>query len=298
MSGAGAHSFRASPTAYDAHVGRYGAGLAQGLIQLAGVRSDDRVLDVGCGTGLLTAALASVVGEDRVGAVDPSEGFVEACRRRVPGADVRLAVAEDLPFADASFDCALSQLVVNFMTDPEAGVQEMRRVTRPDGVVAACVWDYADEMTMLRTFWDAAVSLDPAAAPLDEGVSMHHCQPESLQSLWESAGLRDIRQPRAATLRALLELRGAVDAPPLGCRALGGLHRVAGRTGSGRPPSRDASAPGQPGGAVRPHRPGVGGRRAPLTDAWTTAPAGPETNWHARTPREGVETTQKQRCCR
>ena len=171
MSGDGAETFRRSTAdAYDGHVGRYGSELARGLIGLAGVGGGDRVLDVGCGTGLLTAELAAVVGADRVAAVDPSEPFVEACRQRVPGADVRLAAAEDLPFADATFDGALSQLVVNFMGDAEAGVGQMRRVTRPGGTVAACVWDYAGGMTLLRTFWDAAVALDPAAAPLDEGV--------------------------------------------------------------------------------------------------------------------------------
>lgn len=193
MSGDGAHTFRSSPAAYDHHVGRYGSELARGLVELAGVASGDRVLDVGCGTGLLTAELASVVGADRVAAVDPSEGFVEGCRQRVPGADVRVAAAEDMPFDDATFDCALSQLVVNFMVDPVAGVGQMRRVTRPRGTVAACVWDYAGEMVLLRTFWDAVVALDPGAAPLDEGVSMPHCQPGSLRALWESVGLEEIR---------------------------------------------------------------------------------------------------------
>jgi ubiquinone/menaquinone biosynthesis C-methylase UbiE len=192
VSGHGSQSFRTSPDAYDGHVGRYGSELAKGLIRLAGVRPGDRVLDVGCGTGLLTAELASVVGGDRVSAVDPSEPFVEASRRRVPAADVRLAVAEALPFDDGGFDCALSQLVVNFMTDPDAGVREMRRVTRPGGTVAACVWDYAGEMTLLRTFWDAAIAVDPAVAPLDEGVSMSYCEPGSLRALWESVGLRDV----------------------------------------------------------------------------------------------------------
>jgi SAM-dependent methyltransferase len=193
VSGDGAETFRRSTAdAYDGHVGRYGSELARGLIGLAGVGGGDRVLDVGCGTGLLTAELAAVVGPDRVAAVDPSEPFVEACRQRVPGADVRLAAAEDLPFADATFDGALSQLVVNFMGDPEAGVGQMRRVTRPGGTVAACVWDYAGGMTLLRTFWDAAVALDPAAAPLDEGASMRHCRPDTLLALWEAVGLREI----------------------------------------------------------------------------------------------------------
>ncbi len=156
--------------------------------------------------------LASVVGADRVAAVDPSEAFVEACRQRVPGADVRLAAAEDLPFADSAFDGALSQLVVNFMSDPVAGVGEMRRVTRPGGTVAACVWDYAGEMTLLRQFWDAAVALDPAAAPLDEGASMPHCQPDSLRCALGVGRASGDSERRVDPGRPLLQLRGAVDA--------------------------------------------------------------------------------------
>jgi SAM-dependent methyltransferase len=193
VSGDGAETFRASAAAYDAHIGRYGAALASGLMELASVARGHRVLDVGCGTGWLAAGLATVVGEDGVGAVDPSPPFVEACRRRVPAADVRLAAAEELPFGDGSFDRTLSQLVVNFLGDPVAGVREMRRVTRPGGTVAACVWDYGGEMTLLRTFWDAAVALDPDAARHDEGVSMRHCRPGSLAALWESAGLLEVQ---------------------------------------------------------------------------------------------------------
>jgi SAM-dependent methyltransferase/predicted enzyme related to lactoylglutathione lyase len=190
----GAQTFlAASAAAYDAHVGRYGPELAQELLAFAGVVDGDRVLDVGCGTGLLTAEMAAVVGGERVCAVDPSEPFVDACRRRVPAADVRLAAAEDLPFADAGFDRVLSQLVVNFMVDARAGVREMRRVTRPGGTVAACVWDYGGEMTLLRTFWEAAAALDDAAAPLAEATSMPHCERDSLVPLWAEAGLEDIR---------------------------------------------------------------------------------------------------------
>jgi len=96
-----------------------------------------------------------------VGATDPSEPFVEACRARLPGIDVVVGAAEALPLGDGTFDATLSQLVVNFMSDAEAGVREMGRVTRPGGVVASCVWDYAGEMTLLRAFWDAAREVDP-----------------------------------------------------------------------------------------------------------------------------------------
>src|SRR6185437_6338669 len=99
--------------------------------------------DVGCGPGALTGELVRRVGADAVAAVDPSPGFVEAARQRHPGVDVRRAEAERLPFEDGSFDAALAQLVVHFMTDPATGIGEMRRVTRRGGVVAACVWDHA-----------------------------------------------------------------------------------------------------------------------------------------------------------
>jgi SAM-dependent methyltransferase len=189
----GAATFRTPAEAYDRHIGRYGAELARALIAAAGVREGDRALDVGCGPGALTGELAARLGADRVAAVDPSEPFAAACAARLPGVRVEVGAAEALPFGDGAFDAALAQLVVNFMTDPEAGVREMRRVTRAGGTVAAAVWDYAGEMTILRRFWDAAVALDPAAAPLDEGRSMPHCTPESLAALWSAAGLRDVR---------------------------------------------------------------------------------------------------------
>jgi SAM-dependent methyltransferase len=181
--------FTAPAEAYDRHVGRYGPTLARAFADLAGVRAGGSAIDVGCGPGPLTAELASRLGADRVAAVDPSPPFAEACRARVAGARVELAAAEQLPFPDGTFDYALSQLVVNFMTDAAAGVREMKRVTRPGGVVAAAVWDYAGEMTFLRRFWDAAVALDPAARERDEGVCMRYCTPDELRELWSTAGL-------------------------------------------------------------------------------------------------------------
>ena len=188
----GAATFRTSADAYDRHIGRYGSDLAEALILSAGVQPGQRVLDVGCGPGALTAALVELLGGELVAAVDPSEPFAEACASRLPGIGVTIAAAEALPFSEGSFDAVLSQLVVNFMSDAGAGVREMRRVTRPGGTVAAAVWDYAGEMTLLRRFWDAAVALDPAAASHDEGRCMPYCQPEELGGLWRDAGLRAV----------------------------------------------------------------------------------------------------------
>ncbi len=183
-------TFEASAEIYDRHVGRYVPRLSAELVSVAGIAPGQHVLDVGCGPGGLTAVLADRVGSTNVAAIDPSDPFVEACRERVLGADVRQGVAEKLPFGDDSFDAALSQLVVNFMSDAEQGLREMARVTRPQGVVASCVWDYAEGMEMLRAFWDAALQLDPAAP--DEGRTMRFCGKGELGELWERWGLRDV----------------------------------------------------------------------------------------------------------
>ena len=190
----GAETFRAPADVYDRLVGRYCPQLASALIEFAGVGPGVRALDVGCGPGALAAALAERLGGRNVVGAEPSEPFVEACRARLPRVEVVAASAESLPFPDDSFDVALSQLVVNFMRDPEAGVGEMARVTRPGGVVASCVWDYAGEMTLLRAFWDAAREVDPErAAAADEAVVMRWCREGELADLWRLAGLREVR---------------------------------------------------------------------------------------------------------
>lgn len=171
-------------------MGRYSRELAEPFIALAGVSPGMSALDVGCGTGALTRALADLLGPERVSAVDPSEGFVGACRSRVVGAEVLVAGAESLPFADGSFDAVLSQLVVNFVDDPRAAVLEMLRVARLGGVIASCVWDYRAGMTVLRSFWDAAIALGlPQAAAHDQGRTMPFCTPGELLELWHGAGL-------------------------------------------------------------------------------------------------------------
>src|SRR6266550_3441438 len=142
-------------------MGKYSILLGPQLADYAGVRSGQRVIDVGCGPGALTKELVDRVGPTNVFAVDPSEPFVAAVRERFPRVDVRLATAERLPFADKAFDAALAQLVVHFMSDPVAGLREMARVVRDGGVIAACVWDHAGERGPLSIFWQAARELDP-----------------------------------------------------------------------------------------------------------------------------------------
>jgi SAM-dependent methyltransferase len=190
----GAETFRASADTYDRFVGRYGQELAAALISFARVEAGMRALDVGCGPGALAAALAQHLGASSVSAADPSAPFVEACRTRLPAIEVVEASAEALPFDDGEFDAVLSQLVVNFLRDGDAGVREMARVTRPGGLVSACVWDYAGGMTLLRAFWDAAREIDPVrGAAADEGVVMRWCAEGELAELWRAAGLGSVR---------------------------------------------------------------------------------------------------------
>jgi len=184
-------SFDVAAEAYDRFMGRYSLLLSPQLADLAGIRAGHRALDVGCGPGALTAELVDRLGPANVSAVDPSEPFVAAARARHLGVDVRQAPAEGLPFQDRTFDAALAQLVVHFMSDPVAGLAEMARVTRRDGVVAACVWDHAGGQGPLSLFWQAARELDPGVR--DES-HLAGAREGHLAELFEQAGLRDIEQ--------------------------------------------------------------------------------------------------------
>jgi SAM-dependent methyltransferase len=182
-------AFTVGADAYDRFMGRYSVPLAPRLADFAGVAAGQRVLDVGCGPGALTAELVRRLGPAAVTAVDPSELFVAAAGERHPGVTVRRGAAEQLPFADRAFDAALAQLVVHFMADPVAGLREMARVTRERGVVAACVWDHGGGTGPLSLFWEAARELDPDAR---EESHLPGSREGHLAQLFEAAGVREI----------------------------------------------------------------------------------------------------------
>ena len=184
-------SFFAGADAYDRFMGRYSAPLAPGLAEFARISAQQRVLDVGCGPGALTTELVRRLGTSAVSAVDPSESFVAAARERHPGVSVSRASAEELPFPDAEFDAALAQLVVHFMANPVAGLVEMARVTREDGVVAACVWDHAGGRGPLSLFWEAVRELDP---DVEDESRRAGSREGHLAELLEAAGLREIEE--------------------------------------------------------------------------------------------------------
>jgi SAM-dependent methyltransferase len=151
--------FNVSDKSYDNFMGRYSMRLAPLFADFAGIEAGERVLDVGAGTGALTANLIRRGAE--AAAADPSPPFVAALRERFPDIGVHEAPAEELPWPDESFDAALAQLVLSFMRDAPAGIAEMRRVVRPGGVVAACMWD-REGMDMLAAVSRTQQALDPS----------------------------------------------------------------------------------------------------------------------------------------
>lgn len=183
-------SFGVGADAYDRFMGRYSVPLAPSFADLSAVATGQRVVDVGCGPGALTAELVRRLGPAAVSAVDPSETFVTAARERHPAVDVRRAAAERLPFEDRAFDAALAQLVVHFMADPVVGLREMGRVTRRYGVVTACVWDH-DGGGPLGLFWKAARDLEPDVAG-EAGLA--GTREGHLAELFRDAGLREVEE--------------------------------------------------------------------------------------------------------
>jgi SAM-dependent methyltransferase len=182
-------SFDVPADAYARFMGRFSEPLGAVFADFAGVEAGQTVLDVGSGPGALTSELVRRVGADNVAAVDPSPPFVAALRDRLPDIDVRTAAAEDLPFPDDTYDAAVAELVVHFMSDPVRGLQEMARVTRQGGVVAACVWDHDGGGSPLSTCWDAARDLDPDV--VDE-AGLAGAREGHLEELCAEAALRDV----------------------------------------------------------------------------------------------------------
>lgn len=188
----GTRTFLAPAQAYDDFMGRYSVRLAPAFADFAGIVKPMRVLDVGCGPGALTGELVARLGADSVSAVDPTPGFVQACAARHPRVQVVQAPAESLPFPDMSFATAAAQLVLHFVSDAPRAAAELSRVVRPGGTIAACVWDFAEGMELLRAFWDAALSVDPLAP--DEARTLRFGGHSELTDLFLRAGLKAVTE--------------------------------------------------------------------------------------------------------
>jgi ubiquinone/menaquinone biosynthesis C-methylase UbiE len=181
--------------AYEVSMGRWSRQMAPRFIAFAGLEDGERILEVGCGTGSLTFALAAAADFVEIRAIDVSEVYLAAARSR--NADPRISIehgdAGALPFADATFDRALAQLVLQFIPDTERALAEMRRVVKPGGTIAAAVWNTSGGQPHQRLFWDTAAMLDPAAAAARSRAFFRPMtQAGELKTAWQQAGLTDI----------------------------------------------------------------------------------------------------------
>lgn len=183
-----------SGASYESYMGRWSRLVAREFLLWPGIPPHVRWLDIGCGTGVLSQTILEVASPRSVLGVDPSEEFLALAREQIqdPRVNFLPGDAQALPVSSAAFDVVVSGLVLNFVPRPDQALSEMARVVRTGGSVAAYMWDYAGQMQLLRSFWDAAVTLDPAARALDEGVRFPLCQPEPLRRLFQVSGLEKV----------------------------------------------------------------------------------------------------------
>jgi SAM-dependent methyltransferase len=181
---------------YELQMGRWSRRLAPKFIEFAGIKDADSVLDVGCGTGSLASTLALNPGIREVHGIDFSAAYIEYAKQ-TSGSKVRYQVGDAcaLPFADGKFDHSLSMLVLQFIPQPEKAIDELRRVTRPGGTVAAATWDSRGGFVWLRMFWDTAAMLDPVAGERRARICARPLtRPRDLERAWKAAGLTGVVQ--------------------------------------------------------------------------------------------------------
>jgi len=189
--------------AYERWLGRWADRLADVFIDFAGFAGDGDLLDVGCGTGALTFAMAKRWPKRRVVGIDLAEPFIRYARgRAAPGAaSFELGDACALPYRDGAFAGAASQLVLMFIPKPERALREMMRVVRSGGTVAAALWDFRGGLVFQRLLWDTAAILDPdARATRDRLFTAPLVLPDGLPTLFEDNGLKHIER-RSLTIR-------------------------------------------------------------------------------------------------
>jgi ubiquinone/menaquinone biosynthesis C-methylase UbiE len=186
---------------YERQMGRWSRRLAPKFIDFSGVAAAERVLDVGCGTGSLSYALAENPRIGTVHGIDFAPAYVEHATRskRESRVNFRVGDACDLPFPDGWFDHSLSMLVLQFIPDPMRAVREMRRVTRSGGTVAATTWYTRGGLIIQRMFFDTAAVIDPVAADWRARTCARPVSlPDGLARLWRDAGLIDVVQDSMA----------------------------------------------------------------------------------------------------
>ncbi len=179
---------------YDRWMGRWSRLLAHEFLNWLQLPSGLRWIDVCCGSGMLTEAIFQGNAPARMAGIDASsQQIIFARQHRVrENVDFGLGNAMSLPFAEATFDVAVSGLGLNYIPNPAEGLKEFSRVTRPGGAVAVYVWDYEQGARFLREFWDAAAAVDREASASDQARRFPMCTESGLRSLFEQAGLTHI----------------------------------------------------------------------------------------------------------
>jgi SAM-dependent methyltransferase len=179
---------------YDALMGRWSQAMAARFIAWLVPERQQRWLDVGCGTGALTRAILEQAAPSSIWGIDAEPEYIRQARYALRDERCRFLVgqAESLPPEIADIDVTVSALFLNLIPEPAAALAEMIRVTRPGGRIAAYVWDFAHGMQLARYFWDAAIELDRAAEPLDQGRRYPLCNPDRLRALFAGPGLTAI----------------------------------------------------------------------------------------------------------
>jgi SAM-dependent methyltransferase len=195
MSESSTSMFGNDSDSYERYMGRWSRLVAPEFHAGLKTAASSQWLDVGCGTGNLTQAILESCDPATVYGIDTSTGFLDRARQAIPDQRASFEVfdTETLPVESSAFDVVASGLVLNFIPNVELGIAEMVRATKPDGTVAAYVWDYGGKMEIMRKFWDVAVALDSNAAKFDEGMREPAlCNPEALTAHFETAGLIDV----------------------------------------------------------------------------------------------------------
>jgi len=183
-----------SAQAYENFMGRWSRRLAEKFLGWLAVPPGQTWLDLGCGTGAMTGLILQGCQPAEIYAVDASPVFIDHARQTIrdPRVHFSVGLAQSLTLPAHSVDATASGLVLNFVPEPRTAVLEMLKVTRPGGTIGIFVWDYARGMQMLRSFFDAAIALNPAAHEVDEGERFWVCQKGNLEQMVTEAGLRQV----------------------------------------------------------------------------------------------------------
>jgi SAM-dependent methyltransferase len=184
--------FAGTADAYENYMGRWSRKVAPRFVEWLKPASGKSWVDVGCGSGALTSAIAAACKPSRLVGIDSSASYVARAAKSVPLGEFREGRAISIDLPNDGFDYAVSGLVLNFIADPPKAINEMARVVRPGGTVALYVWDYGGHMQIMRYFFDCARPVDPKSSEFDDGIQAPICRPGALADAFGTAGLADV----------------------------------------------------------------------------------------------------------